>query len=552
MNFRNLANALAGLLLLTGTLLLPLQARGAEQDWQYIVRPGEKLVDIARRYLKQPRQWPAIKAKNSIADENRLIPGSKLLIPAAMLRQQPAQATLETVNGKVRWRAGKSAWQDAHPGDKLEMGSSLETATDASALLRLADGSSVLISQDSSIALDTLSLYSKGLMANTRVRLQGGRIEVLANPTKRSARLFQVTTPSAQAVVRGTRFRVAYADGLTHEETLEGVVGVSARGRSVRVAPGQGVLVKTGAAPAKAFSLPKAPEVPGLPTHFEQLPLHFPLPTPAQGQAWLGQISPDERMEQILLSKMTTGSVIAFADLPNGNYVLRLRTVDSNGIHGVDAVHPFTVFARPFPPGTNAPGLNVPGDGAVLRNARPDFSWSSIVGITQYRLQLSSRADFADPLHEITSEQAKWRASSDLPAGTLFWRVASVSAENQRGPWGPISSFTYKPGPGATELGKGALEIESDDIRIKIPPPPDGQYYEAILASDVGLQKIVAQAKSDVGEITLPYPESGTYFLGVRLIDRSDETPGPMAVQTVEIEAKRLWLILLLLLPLAF
>jgi len=61
---------------------------------------------------------------------------------------------------------------------------------------------------------------------------------------------------------------------------------------------------------------------------------------------------------------------------------------------------------------------------------------------------------------------------------------------------------------------------------------------------------VLAQARSGDGSLELKPPGSGSYYLGVRLVDDSDNTPGPLAVQKIEMQPSRLWL-LLLLLPLA-
>ena len=74
--------------------------------------------------------------------------------------------------------------------------------------------------------------------------------------------------------------------------------------------------------------------------------------------------------------------------------------------------------------------------------------------------------------------------------------------------------------------------------------------YEALLAADKGLQPALVQAQSDEGTFEFASPATGTFYLGVRLVDMSDGTPGPLSVQKVDIPAdRRLWL--LLLLPLA-
>lgn len=528
-------------------LALAASAQGENPAWQYTVRPGDTLIDIAVRFLSQPRQWPAIKKSNRIADEHRLSPGTALRIPVKMLRREPAQATLEAMNGTVRWRAEAAAWQDASAGQKLGSGSELETAENASALLRLADGSSLALAPGSRVLLDTLSLYAKGLMADTRVRLQRGQTEISANPEKRGNQHLQILTPSAQAVVRGTHFRVGFeADtDTTREETLEGVVGVSAAGKSVAVAQAQGTLARAGEPPSRPVALLKAADLSGLPARFEQLPLRFPLPALAEARSWVGQIAPDEHFNRILLSKTASGPALVFSDLPNGDYVLRLRAVDGNGLQGLDAQHRFTVFARPFPP-----GLNAPGDGATVRAARPSFAWSTALGVERYHLQIASQPDFASPLHDVTLDRSTWLPATDLPAGKLYWRAASIEADNLQGPWSMPAAFTYRPGPGPADLGRSALQIESASIRLKLPPAPAGLTYEATISADAQLQPLLSRAQAADGTLELPRPDSGTYYLGVRLVDKSDDTPGPTAIQRIEVPPSRLWL-LLLLLPLA-
>ena len=510
--------------------------------WRYTVRPGDTLIGVAERYLRRPQQWPLIKQGNQIDDEYHLQPGTIIHIPAKMLRREPAQVVLEMANGTVRWRSEGSFWQVARPGQTLGAGSELETAEDASALLRLADGSRVMLAPNSQLVLDTLSRYARGLMVDTRMRLLRGQTEILANPQRRGDQRLQIQTPSAQAVVRGTRFRVGFEEGVSREETLEGAVGVSGGGKDVTVARAQGTVVRTGAPPLRPVALLKAADVSALPVHFESLPLRFLLPELAGAESWVGQVTPDERFDQILLSKAASGPVLAFADLPNGDYALRLRATDVNGLQGLDATHRFSVFARPFPP-----GLNAPGDAATVRAARPEFAWSAMLEAAGYHLQIAAEPDFADPLADITTDQSIWQPDADLPAGQLYWRVASVTSANRQGPWSQPAAIVFKPRPGPADLGRSALQIDGQDIVLKLPPPPDGQRYEARLSAESSLQSALSHTEGRNGVLMLPRPDSGTYFLGVWLVDMSDNTPGPMIVQKIEVTPSRLWLLLLLL-----
>jgi len=223
-----------------------------------------------------------------------------------------------------------------------------------------------------------------------------------------------------------------------------------------------------------------------------------------------------------------------------------LRAVDVNGLQGHDAVHRFTVFARPFPP-----VLNTPGAAATIRSPQSTHTWSSVQGVAGYRLQLARAADFAVLLHDVQVSEPSWQASEDLPPGKAYWRVASIDASGLQGPWAIPVDFTYKPGPGPVDLGRAAIEVSFTGIRLRLPPPPEGLSYEVLVSPSPAMENAVAEGQADDGVLDLPRPDAGTYFLGVRLRDRSDGTRGPLVVQTIDLPYSPLWL-LLLLLPLAW
>jgi hypothetical protein len=520
----------------------PLGPREEAPLWRYTVKPGDTLISIAERYFIRADQWPRVRQANGIDNPLRMLPGTVLRIPVALLRQAPGQAELQAISGVVRWRSRTGAWQDASEGLRLIAGSSVETQEDSSALLVLADGSRIVMAPASVITLDTLSQYAGGLMADSRLRLQRGQTDIIANPEQRGNQNLKILTPSAQTVVRGTHFRLGADAAVTRVETIGGLVSVDGAGKSVSVAPGRGTVAKVGQPPLKPVALLEAADVSGLPGRFERLPLRFSMPILAGAKAWQGQIAPDKSFERILLDKSAQGEAMTFADLPNGDYVLRLRAVDANGLRGLDALHPFTVFARPFPP-----GLNAPGDGATIRVARPRFAWGNVLDVARYRVQVSLTPDFSRPLHDEMLDREAWQVPEELTAGKLQWRVASIVADGQQGPWSAAATFAYKPGPGATDLGRAALRIEGDRLSLMLPLPGDGLSYEAILSSEPQLEPVLASARSDDGALDLPRPEVGSYYLGVRLVDRGDNTPGPTTTQKIDLPPSPGWLLLLVL-----
>jgi Uncharacterized protein conserved in bacteria len=180
-----------------------------EPMWRYTVRPGDTLIGLGQRYLRDPAQWPQIQRDNRVGNPRQIPPGTVLLFPADLLRQQPSKAQLVQAFGAVRWRAqATEAWQDAKPGQTLAAGAQLQVPDSGSAVIELANGTRLALQPGSDLTLDTLSLYADGLMADTRLRLQQGQIDIQDNPRRLPNQNLRILTPSAQAVVRGTQFRV--------------------------------------------------------------------------------------------------------------------------------------------------------------------------------------------------------------------------------------------------------------------------------------------------------------------------------------------------------
>lgn len=520
---------------------------GAAPVWLYTVRPGDTLIGLGRRYLREPAQWTLVQRDNRVADPRAIPSGTVLRIPAALLRQQPASARLVRAYGLVRWRANAQAdWGQAHPGQRLEAGAEVQAGQSGSAVIELANGTRLSLQPDSLLSLDTLSQYAGGLMADTRLRLQRGRIDIQDNPGRKTNQNLRILTPSAQAVVRGTRFRVGVEADATREETLDGAVDLQAAGRGVRVGAGRGSLARKGQPPLPPVRLLPAPDVSGLPSRFEQLPLQFPLPSQAGAAAWFGQVSAQGHPAHVLLQTSTSATTLGIADLPDGRYVLRLRAVDANGLQGFDATHPFTVLARPF-----FPLLIAPADKATVRKPRPELVWSKVVGVARSRLQVASEDDFARTLFDVERADTAWTPPHDLPAGRVFWRVASIAADGRQGPWSKPQSFIYKPGPGPVDLDNAALRFDSDHLLLELPPAPAGQHYALTLSDHAGLQPALATARSGGGAVSLPRPSGGKRYLGARLVDDGDGTAGPPAVHAINVPARYpgLWLLLIPLLP---
>ena len=509
-------------------------------EWRYTLRPGDTLIGLAQRYLARPSDWHRVQRLNSIADPYRLVPGSSLRIPLAWLKQTPAPAVVVAVSGRATATPPGETARAVRVGESLYAGTQVISASDSSITLRFADGSVLILRSNAQLALDTVSVYAGGGMADTRLRLQQGRAEVGANPRRAPGSRLQIITPSAVAAVRGTRFRIGAEARVTREETLGGAVTLDAASRSVTVDAGWGTWVEQGRPPQPPVALLPAPDVSGLPARLDVLPLTFTLPPLPGAVRWIGQIAPDARFEQVLLEKESDAPPLYFADLPDGDYVLRVRVADAQGLQGYDAVHAFTVDARPFPPLPTGPGMRV-------RQTMPVLKWSAVVDSDAYRLQLARTADFAAPLVDVRSTAIQWQPQQPLDPGAYYWRVASVAGDDV-GPFSTPQRFVFDPLPGAPVINDVAPVFADGALTIALPPPPPGLRYELQVSSDAERTRILWQGESHDGAMRAAPVAAGSVYLAARLVE-VDGTAGPFVVRRLDAPPPARWPLLLFLLP---
>lgn len=512
-------------------------------EWRYTLRPGDTLIGLSQRYLAQPSDWPRVQRHNRIADPARLVPGSVLRIPLAWLRQTPAPATVVSVTGQAAVTPPGEPARAVRAGESLFAGAQLTTATNSSVTLRFADGSLLVLQPDATLVLDSVSVYAGGGMADTRLRLQQGRVEVGANPQRAPGNRLKIITPSAVAAVRGTRFRVGADSAVTQQETLQGEVAFDAAGRGVTVTAGRGSVAETGHPPSAPVALLPAPQLAHLPARVEALPLSFEWPAQPGAVGWLAQVAPDTRFEDIWLERSTATAGVRFADLPDGDYVLRVRAADAQGLQGFDALHSFTLDARPFAPLVVAPATRV-------REALPTFSWSSVVGAGAYRVQLSRTDDFTAPLVDTTLAGTAWQPAAPLEPGNYVWRVASVVGSDT-GPFSAPRRLLFDPLPGAPDVATTQTAFADGTLSLRLPPPPAGLRYEVIVSRDAAQATVLWRGESADGSVQVSSLAREPVYLGARLVE-ADGTTGPFAVRRIEPPPRPFWEPLLLLLPLLF
>jgi hypothetical protein len=489
---------------------------GRAADWQYRVRPQDNIWDLSGRYVKPDIPWQKVQEYNKVADPYHLVPGSRLSIPVAWLRVQPADAKVVAVIGSAHVQLPGHAGEEAiTPNMQLGYGAHVVTSAQASLTLEFADGSRVLVEQDSSLDLDRMSAYGRTGMVDTRLRLQRGRIANSVTPMTGSAAHFSVETPGTISSVRGTHFRVAAdaAAGRSQTEVLTGLVDVSGHRRHTLVAKGFGVAAANDAPPSRASSLLPAPDLHCPPAAIDTVPYDLGWQPLNGATRYRIQMAANPRFEALLFDRQVDGADVELPDLPNGDYALRVRGVDANHLEGADAVCPIHVTGHLKPP-----LIISPQPGSVVRGERPRFRWTESEQASSYRWQLAKDDRFADVLDEQQSlHGGSVRASHSLPYGHYYWRIASNGHDGAQGSFSDAMPFDLSqdlPAPVAGQpIHKGG------SIEFSWQPGTAEQQYHVQMARDPAFSHPTVDQTVDKPELQVRKPASGTWFVRVQSID---------------------------------
>ena len=176
--------------------------------------------------------------------------------------QQQSSALFSIVTGNVRFmNKGDASWQRAQVGMRVTEGADVVAEPGANAELRLPDGSTVLVAENTRFIVNKLDFDSQNRMRESFFHLATGKLRAIVS--KAAAALvaarqnnFAITTPTAVAAVRGTTLYaiVDPVTGATSFLCTEGTaviqVMVAGRLQTVTITAGQVTTVAPGQAPS--------------------------------------------------------------------------------------------------------------------------------------------------------------------------------------------------------------------------------------------------------------------------------------------------------------
>ncbi len=512
---KKLLAALAAAALL-GPLAGLAQETNEEPVYVHIAVQGDTLIGLSRRLLVEPRRWPELGRFNNIANPNRIPTGTELRIPLRLMRTEAASASVQNIVGDVRTGGAALA-----PGQPLGEGNDLVTGTDSHVTVRLVDGTVLRLRPSSRLVLRESRRVPSANAVQSGARLDQGRVEVEAAPASAGKPGFRIETPQGVLGVRGTEFRVATdgSAGETRGEVLEGVVAFSGKGSApAPIGAGFGSIIGGSGQVAPPVKLLDKPDTTDLPTLQERILMRFPLKAMAGAKAYRGQISIDASFDKVVADLTSPTPELRFAELPDGDYIIRVRGIADLGLEGQNADLRFKLKARP-----EAPLPSGPAPKAIIIGGKVEFFWTANADAATYRLQIDTVRPpgtvppaFNGPalVRDLKDLRELSTTVEGLEPAPYVWRMASVRADGDQGPWGDPREFEIRPPP-------------------PVPPPPKvgdrgvsfawdtrpGQTFEFQLARDLAFKDIVLERQLTEPKIDLPLPGTGRFYVRLRARD---------------------------------
>ena len=514
--------------------LLAAAASVQAQEWAYRVRPGDTLWDVAGAHLKPSIPWQRLQDHNRIANPYQLAPGSTLQIPLAWLDRQPAHARVVAVRGNATSRSAAGRDAPVTAGMSLGSGAVLKTSPDASLSLEFADGSRLLLLGDSELLLDRLTRFGRSGMADTRLRLQRGRIGNEVRRLRGPAANFVVDTPSASSAVRGTQFRVEAREGRTHTEVLEGRVAVNARNqRGALLRHGFGAVVVPGQAAIAAVALLPAPDLSRIAPLTQSARPELAWPQVPGAHGYRVQVGEHRRFDSVRVDMEVEAPRVQLPVLDAGHYAIRVRAIGKDGLEGRDAVTALQVDDQPAPPYSIAPAA-----GSVVRTPDVVLRWTRAPGAVAYDYEIAGAAGFARPVARArVQDTASIGLPDPLPPGDYAWRIRSIDASGKAGPFGDPLAFTVRPLAEVNAIDTAA-PTDTREVTFRWQAGQPGQRYRFQMSRTPDFRKTEVDMLVDRAEATLPRLRGGTWYLRAQTID-VDGFEGPVpAPQQIDVPCR--------------
>jgi hypothetical protein len=328
-------------------------------------------------------------------------------------------------------------------GDGLAEAEEIAVGRGSYATLEFTDRSIVRVMSDSRLRIETHRAPS-AFSSEFETRLQLGAGAVEAKIARRRVSTFSIASMAGSIAAIGASLRVRDVGDVMLVEVLDGratVTGTS--GRPVTVDAGYGTRVMPMEAPLAPVGLLRAPDVSRV-SALHQRPVVRLRFAPVPGaQRYRIIAAADRDLRDVLVENTQRRPDVRMVDLRDGDYFYGVRAINELGLEGDEARGRFRLKARPLPPAEQTPDADT-----VVQPGSVTFSWAGAEEAATYRFQLARDEDFDSLLVNRGGLMARELVVDKLAAGTYYWRVASVRASGDQGPFGdPLPLRLQAPAP---------------------------------------------------------------------------------------------------------
>ena len=348
-------------IIIAGLLILSLSYRSycAEVLQEITVKEGDTLWGVANFYLKNPQRWPEILKYNPqlSSDPNIILPGMRIKVPVLLIKENLRAAYLVYILNDVRYRRRNTAeWKQSVINMELYNEDALRTMQQSQANVRFPSGELMRVFENSIIILRPDRAEEEAELTSGAVRASRAKI-VSAEVTIQPKIQPRSSNPDYRASIRPS-------DQATLVEVYDGIVDVTAQGKTVTLTKGFGTIARLRQPPSLPQPLPPVPEnispqltsskTPAeVPINLVNIQLNLPrLPTSApttetSGAQVIGsvirqyhlQIATSPNFENPIIDEtreIGPQVKLDFNDrsLPDGLYYYRIAYVDALGLEG--------------------------------------------------------------------------------------------------------------------------------------------------------------------------------------------------------------------------
>ncbi|MES9863017.1 MAG: FecR domain-containing protein [Candidatus Thiodiazotropha sp. LLP2] len=509
-------------LLKSALVLLLFSLPAHSSDWVYTVVDGDNLWDFSTKYLDDVMRFEQLRKLNNIENPKRLQPGSWLRVPMKWIRSNAVPARIDLVGGQVKIsRSDGTQQKNLKPGALIHLGDTLKTGQNSSAAIVFADDTRLTLHSDAEMRFDHLSAHGETGMVDSRLHLGRGRLKTIVKPSKGPGSRFEIHTPSAITAVRGTAYRAAVSPNRksSNIEVLDGDVVVSGADEQTLVSAGFGTRITQGQAPIQPRKLLPSPAINEIPSPLRVMDWQLGWQNIEGSSKYRVEVSDNQQLEVLLWEKVVTDLHVSVPELPDGDYWVRIRGIDSDGLEGNSAVERIVFDRHPLPPQSLSPA-----DGEMLQSGDIELKWDRAAHASGYLMEVATDQAFEDIVVKRDVEDIDHIKLTDITKpGTYFWRVSAKSEDGELGPAGVVRSWHLR------------SELEPPDVIVTVSDEqvvgswqqldPDHRYHVQV-AHDADFKHLELDQVTSKNEIAIEHIYSQLRYLRVSAVD-VDDYQGP-------------------------